>query len=373
MMNSLPLHLRLASIFVVGLGLALLTTVAGTNIFVLLLLLTVPWAWAKVQLEGELRQQTLQFFGLVATICVWSMIPNLIAGHDATQVVKALLHDMRTFGFIVLLWPLFTNVTVSRAGLWALLAGAVVLATTNLLLTLSGYVEPGKYFWPTGPHLYGQVLVGFIFLLAQMLLVRPALSWRVALPILLLVLSLFLASVRRTGYLQLAFGFVLWVSLNHRRLLVGKYRWWVLVGAIVAFAAALSAPIVQRRMAEVVSEVYLFMSQSAADRVTKETAVGIRLQYYISVWQLITQSNWWTGVGSIDFIELFWQVNQQLGATEKTLFSNPHNEYLYTLATKGVVGLLLYVAIFAQACRMALRKADEVQRIGLLVFVSYSC
>jgi hypothetical protein len=173
MMNSLPLHLRLASIFVVGLGLALLTTVAGTNIFVLLLLLTAPWAWARVQLEGELRQQTLQFFGLVAAICIWSMIPNLIAGHDATQVVKALLHDMRTFGFIVLLWPLFTNVTVSRAGLWALLAGAVVLATTNLLLTLSGYVEPGKYFWPTGPHLYGQVLVGFIFLLAQMLLVRP--------------------------------------------------------------------------------------------------------------------------------------------------------------------------------------------------------
>ena len=58
-----------------------------------------------------------------------------------------------------------------------------------------------------------------------------------------------------------------------------------------------------------------------------------------------------------------------MGGQEKTMFSNPHNEYLYTLATKGVVGIALYLAIFAQACRMAWRKKDEVQRIGLVVFV----
>jgi O-antigen ligase len=39
------------------------------------------------------------------------------------------------------------------------------------------------------------------------------------------------------------------------------------------------------------------------------------------------------------------------------------------LVTKGVVGLMLYLAIFAQACRVALRKTDEVQRVGLVMFV----
>ena len=39
------------------------------------------------------------------------------------------------------------------------------------------------------------------------------------------------------------------------------------------------------------------------------------------------------------------------------------------LATKGVVGLVLYLAIFAQACRVAWHKTDEVQRVGLVMFL----
>jgi hypothetical protein len=39
------------------------------------------------------------------------------------------------------------------------------------------------------------------------------------------------------------------------------------------------------------------------------------------------------------------------------------------LASKGVVGLALYLGIFVQACRVAWRKDDEIQRIGLVIFV----
>jgi O-antigen ligase len=39
------------------------------------------------------------------------------------------------------------------------------------------------------------------------------------------------------------------------------------------------------------------------------------------------------------------------------------------LATKGVIGLLLYLAVFGQACRVAWVKTDEVQRLGLVMFV----
>jgi O-antigen ligase len=336
---------------------------------VLLLLLTVPWAWMKFQMEGHVQRQTMQMWGLILALCIWSVLSNAVAGYDAKDLVKALLHDMRTFAFIVLLWPVFANPQVSRTALGALLGSAVALATANLVLTVGGYVQPGQYFWPTAPHLYGQILVGFFFLLAQMLLVRPNLSWRVILPMALLLMSLFFASERRTGYLQLAAGFVVWTVLNHKRLLVGKYKWWFILGALAAFVAALASPIVQRRMAQVVFEVQQFLAQTPEERTARETAVGIRLQYYVSVWDLIKQSNIWLGVGSINFPELFWQVNQKMGGTEKTLFSNPHNEYLYTLATKGVVGLVLYLAIFGQACRMAWGKTDNVQRVGLLMFV----
>ncbi len=368
-MNLSPWHLRLASFFTIGLGLALLTTVAGTNIMVLLLLLTIPWAWVKFQMEGHVQRQTVQLWGLIAALCAWSVLSNAAAGYDAKDLVKALLHDMRTFAFIVLLWPVFANSQVSRTALWSLLVSVFALATANLVLTVGGYVQPGQYFWPSAPHLYGQILVGFFFLLAQILLVRPSLSWRVILPMALLLMSLFFASERRTGYLQLAAGFVVWTVLNHKRLLGGKYKWWFVLGALAAFVAALASPIVQRRMAQVVFEVQQFLAQTPEERTARETAVGIRLQYYVSVWELIKQSNIWLGVGSINFPDLFWHVNQKMGGTEKTLFSNPHNEYLYTLATKGVVGLVLYLAIFGQACRMACVKTDNVQRVGLLMFV----
>jgi O-antigen ligase len=368
-MNALPLHLRLASIFCVGVGTALLTTVAGTNIMVLLLLLVAPWAWVHYKMDEGERQQTSLLWAMVLALCAWSMLSDFVAGHEFKEVVKALLHDMRTFAFIVLLWPVFTAAHVSRTALWTLLGSVLALATANLFLTIGGYLPPGEYFWPTAPHLYGQILVGFFFLLAQMLLVRPSLSWRVSVPMALLLMSLFFASERRTGYLQLAAGFVLWAGLNHKRLLVGKYKWWFVLGAVAAFAAAVASPIVQRRMAQVAFEVQQFLAQTPEERTAKETAVGIRLQYYVSVWQLIKQSNFWVGVGSINFPDLFWQVNEKMGGTEKTLFSNPHNEYLYTLATKGIVGLALYLAVFVQASRMAWKKVDEVQRVGLVMFV----
>lgn len=369
MTSLLPLNVRLSSIFVIGLGLSLLTTVAGTNIFVLLLLMTAPLAWLNYQMDAQERYWLLQFWAVIVALCMWSMLSNAFAGYGAKDIAAALLHDIRTFAFIVLLWAVFATPQVSRTALWTLLGSVVALATANLVMTVSGYLPPGQYFWPTAPHLYGQILVGFFFLLAQMLLVRPSLSWRLIVPMALLVMSLFFASERRTGYLQLAAGFVVWAGLNHKRLLVGKYKWWFAVGAVVAFAAALASPIVQRRMAQVVFEFQQFLAQTPEERTAKETAVGIRLQYYVSVWELIKQSNLWLGVGSISFPDLFWQVNEKMGGTEKTLFSNPHNEYLYTLATNGLVGLILYVAVFAQACRMAWQKTDDVQRIGLVVFV----
>lgn len=368
-MNQYSMHSRLAALFAIAVGGALVTTVAGINIFVLLLLLTAPWAWMHFQREAFQDPKVKQFFALVLMICLWDIVSNFNAGHTLAESLKALLHDMRTLGFILLLWPVFEVGLVSRAGLWSLMVSFVVLATANLAMTYSGYLEPGNYFWPTAPHMYGQMLVGMFFLLAQMLLMRPEYSWRCVLPMLLLLASLFFASERRTGYLQLLAGALVWVALNYQRLLTFKYRRWLFAFVVFVLVAAFVSPIVQRRFAAVVLEIQTFMNQTSMERTAKETAVGIRLQYYVSTWDLIKSSNWWFGVGTISFPEQFWLVNQRMGAVDPKLFSNPHNEYLYMLATKGIVGLLLYVGVFLQACRVAWDKKDELQRIGLLMFV----
>jgi O-antigen ligase len=368
-MSPNSIHNRFSIFFAICIGAALVTTVAGTNIFVLLLMLTAPWAWRNFQYQ-ELKNQSVQlFFALVFTICLWDVLSNLNAGHTLLDSSKALLHDMRTFGFILLLWPVFADGRVSRSALWALMGSFVLLATANLTLTYTGYVDPGKYFWPTAPHMYGQMLVGTFFVLAQMLLMRPALSWRCIVPMALLLASLFFASERRTGYLQLVAGALVWGGLNYQRLLSFKYRRWFFALIIIVLIAAIASPIVQRRFTAVGLEIQTFISQSSVERTAKDTPIGIRLQFYLSVWDLIRESNWWIGVGTINFPELFWRVNQRMGAVDPTLFSNPHNEYLYMLATKGIVGLVLYLGIFLQACRIAWNKKDELQRTGLLMFV----
>jgi len=369
MMNQYPLHQRLAALFAVGIGLTLVTSTAGTNLMVLLLLLTAPWAMLEFKKTVVLSSREVKFFILLVMICLWDLASNMWAGYSLKACGVALLHDMRTIGFILVLWPIFAVGFVSRVSIWTVTGVVVLLASVNLLMTIFGYLTPGTYFWPTAPHMYGQMLVGIFFLLAQILIMRPDLGWRCVLPMVMLLASLFFASERRTGYLLFVAGSVIWACLNYHRSSAFNNRRWLWGVAVLILLLVAFSPIVQRRVASVWFEIQQFLGQTDEQRTARETAVGIRLQYYVSVWALITQSSWLIGVGTIDFPQKFWLVNQSMGAIDPKLFSNPHNEYLYMLATKGLIGLLLYMGIFFQACRLAIDKKDELQRTPFLVFV----
>lgn len=371
---------KTAMLLVVVLGMAVFASIALTNFAVLGLLLLAPFAWRYYLRTDPLIETETKLFGvLVLALCVWDVMTNLLAGASVAASLRELMHDMRTFGFILVLWALFVFAPIARVAFWAVFTTVLLFASINLLLTLMGRVPQGQYF-TTGfrfshmSHMYGQALVGFVFVLAQMWLVKPKLLWRAAVPIALLVASLVLASERRTGWVLLAAGFGVWGLLNAKRLFVGRYKWWLLGTAIAVVAVVASSDVVHRRMALALAEFNEYLALTPKERSAAIFgSVSIRMQYAATAWEAIKQSNWWIGVGSIGFPAAYQAAATALEVTPESWarynWGNPHNEYLYMLATKGVIGLVLYLAVFAQACRVAWRKTDEVQRVGLVMFV----
>ncbi len=350
------------------LSIAMLTSVAGINIAVLLLLLASPWFWRDLELDPTQKKQTVLFFAWIAAMCVWDVVSNLLAGAPLGRSLWALQHDLRTFAFVLLLWPIFAVEGVARFALWTLVAAFVMIGAVNWGATWLGYVPLGKYLWQTMHHLHGQMSVGCVFLLAQLWLVHSRLSWRVLVPMAVLLGSMVMANERRAGLFLLLAGLPLWVVLNRERLSVGRYRWWLLVSGVVLIGFVGASSIVQARLLLVWQEVGQYLQRSSVERANDFSSVGLRLQFYVSVWEII-KAHWVLGVGSLQFVDAFQQVNLTMGTNEPQRFVNPHNEYLFMLATKGLLGLVLYLGIFVQACRLAMRKPSEVQCVGLLMFV----
>ena len=368
MMIKKDWHIYYAFYILFALSCALLTTVAGINIFVLLLLLVAPWFWIDYRFDQVQKRYILQFMYLIAAICLWDIFTNCLAGNGFLKSMIAMEHDLRTFGFILILWPIFAIQKLARFTLRVLLVVFGIVAALNLFAILLGFTNAGEYLWPTINHMYGQMIVGSLFLLLQYSIDRSSFSWKKILLIGVLFAGLIFGSGRRTGYLLLLAGFPVWIFLNRERFSLKRYRWWIILSLFGVIAFSTQSSVLQDRMTLAYQEFYDFSQLTTAERANINTSVGIRLQFYISTWELI-KDHWLVGVGSIQFPELFQKVNLQMGTKMPELFHNPHNEYLFMLATKGVIGLLLYVGIFIQACRLAMIKTDQIQRVGLLMFV----
>ena len=360
---------RLTSPLVVLLCIALLPSTALTNICMLLLALLSFWAWSRYQWPDGEWALAKPLFILIGLFCLWDLGANLLGGNSLSDSLQALRH-VRKFFFVLLLWPLFASPRVARHALLSLGATVSLLAAANLVWTLVLHHPESMTSFMS--NLHGQILIGMVLLLVHAALVRRYQPWLLVALALVLLASLFFAAHRRTGYVLLAVGSVfmmllLWKSQTGRRrqvyLLAG-----VAVLAALLLLAGLSATL-QQRVDLFFTEYHQFFEMSPQQRSQLETSVGLRLQYFVSSWSIV-QDHFWTGMGSLNFKQLFWEVNRDMGATNPKVFApNPHNEYLYMWTTKGLVGLLLYLGIFVQACRLAARRSEAWQRHGLWMFV----
>ena len=360
---------RLTSPLVVLLCIALLTSTALTNICMLLLALLSFWAWSRYQWPDGEWALAKPLFVLIGLFCLWDLGANLLGGNSLIDSMQALRH-VRKFFFVLLLWPLFASPRVARHALLSIGATVCLLAAANLVWTLVLH-RPGM-MTSFMPNMYGQILVGMVLLLAHAVIYRQQHQGLFLGLALLLLSSLFFASDRRTGYVLLAAGsvfmvFLLWQSQTGRRRHFFLAASFAILFAILALAGL--SPKVQSRVALAFFEYQQFTHAVVQQKHPIETSVGFRLESYFAAIEFV-KAHFWLGCGSLKFPELFTQTLQQsIGLALPQSVTNPHNEYLYIWATKGLFGLLIYLSIWVQAYRMAARRSETWQRHGMWLFV----
>ncbi len=359
---------RSSMLLIALLCIALLTTTAGTNVCVFVLLILAPWVWKNHQWPAGEWTLVKPLFVVISLFCLWDLVTNLLGGHSLVQSFEAMRH-VRKFFFVLLLWPFFANARISKLAILTLFATVLVLAAANLVWTV--LLDKNELMLSSMPNMHGQILVGIsLMLIYRAIQVRQnaGLMW---FAVAVLLCSLFFGSTRRTGYVLFLAGGLLLIVLSYRQHQYQKSKFfWACAGMLLALVLfTLLSSKFQHRMILIFSEYQEFFQLPEYERSKLSTSVGLRLQYLVSALQIVREHLFF-GVGSITFKPLFWEVNHAMGATNPVIFApNPHNEYLYTWATKGLVGIILYLAIFFQACRIAAKRMSTWQRHGMWLFV----
>jgi O-antigen ligase len=163
----------------------------------------------------------------------------------------------------------------------------------------------------------------------------------------------------RSGMVMFVALFVLFVFQRIRRRGLA-----ILVCAIVLPTVFITAYKTQSYFAE---RVDVAMSDMRSFNDNPDTSVGLRLVYWTTSFHVFT-AHPLIGVGSGDFQREYTAAKPVKWAATPDSF-NPHNQFLMTAVTTGLIGLALLLAIFYQAARVGC----DTRMTGLLVGFAVVC
>jgi len=354
---------------VIALGASIPISVALDNLLFVVVLL----AWLA---GGGLREKlaalrdspaalaALAFFGLLILGMAWG--PG--SAHDG-------LHYLAKYKELILVAVLGGLVAGERDKHLAL---TVFLGTMAVTLVLSFAIWLGvlpvehlRNRFQENPyvfklHITHSVLMALAAFLAAERAVRTReRRWRVVYTAgaLLAVFNVLFMVQGRIGYvtigaLALYFGAVHW-------------RWRGVLGAAAASVAMLvaghlaGAPLFGR-VAVVGSEMQAWEKGGAG-----ETSTGLRMNYYKTTASIVREHPL-LGVGTGGFVAAY---REKVRGTDLPMVYNPHNQYLFTTAQLGVVGLAALLAMFVAMWRQAARvePAAGIAVRGLILAIALGC
>ncbi len=323
---------------------SLVTSYGGSGPFTalaLMSLLVLPFLPGRQQLE---REEKLLLFAFAAFF-VWAIASMYIAG-ISDDAMRRLSRYSRFFTFI----PVYFLIRRLQPSAHWLLAGVVVGCIASGLYAIMqiwfGWEQyyPGRASGTHHPVYFGDFSMLMAFLAISMLQLAASniYRWIIVAAFGMGVLASILSGTRTAW----AAAPVMLVALiwQHWHVLGPRKKLGIVIAGLLLPLALYSLPFtnIANRVSEAMRDVDRY-----ENNVTVETSLGQRFEMWRVSWQFI-KSHPLLGIGTGNFQK---ETGKMIDAGELSEavrpFGNPHNEFINTMVTRGVIGVASLLAVFA--------------------------
>jgi O-antigen ligase len=335
----------LGALSVVGLTLAIPTSTAATNGFMLLIVLsfalTGAWRdkWTFIR-SHPLIPCVLGLFFLFLLGTQWSV-------GTSKQILHGLSDQSKLLYFPILLWFLREE-TVAKRVIGALI---LVMFVTYIFGLLKFYLDvPIGQKYSEAAVFKNHIKTNFFMAFGLFLACHSAVNYPKLRPMLFVTIACMLhygyfMSMGRTGYILMLLLVLLFAFQRFR------FKGVVVAGAILAALIGLSFTL-SHTFHERISDISCEMMdhpENAPACISSEvvlsntpTSIEYRRDFIITSWEAISK-RFWFGYGTGGFTKAYEEAAKKLG-TYST--DNPHNEYLHIWVELGVVGFIWFIFFF---------------------------
>lgn len=368
MVNSIKIIFKdkdiLTSYLLMGLAFSISTSVAATNLILFLLVLVFLWEREYKARFSSIKNNPFVYIILAFVLmhligCLWSE-DLAMAGETLSRVKK-------------LLYLPFLMMFVKREHVWYYLQAFVLGMMLSEILTYLVWLDILPLFMyatnempaPLMKHTYYTPYVAMASALLIYFLLYKKHKTNVQKIVTVFFLSTMLLNLFITGGRGGQVGFfvlffVLMLYYFKGKLLKGMMAFSVMSIILLSLAYQF-IPLFESRADKAVYEVTHFTPGK------QTTSLGIRLALNKNYFEVFKE-NPWLGVGTGDYIDAYKKVNQK--SEYKTMITHPHNMYLLIFVQLGLVGGMIFLALFTYQLLYGFKIKDDLRvfRIAFPLF-----
>ncbi|MCP4767181.1 MAG: O-antigen ligase family protein [Gammaproteobacteria bacterium] len=340
--NAKVLPFMVSSLFVLFIVMLPRYTDFAKNWFALLILLALVYLVFNFKLIKQTVPAERLFLGVVLLNFSWIAF-SFYANGEPGRGASFLWGRHFYFLFVIPLFFLFRRIEISDRLILLALCASVTLSLGDIVIDLAQGVD--HRLQGMNPNAFGPIQLCMTAMLLFYFIENPEKSLRwISLFCFLLGLATVIFSESRNTWLTFAVISVASVFYLARSLPPWK-RFGLVGGLLILLSASYSLPVVEKRIDRGLDSVNdYFASEDYRDR-SRLSSFGVRMELWKTAWNIFLE-NPLMGVG-VGRFKVTAEANSERYQVNDVVKHKKyaHNQYLATLATRGLPGLILFLMV----------------------------